>query len=388
MTTPAPAPATPEAELAAPIKAVHDVASGFSTDAWSWLHDNTQHALTVLAILISVIVLLQLLRRGLMRFLGGKEGRPKRLVTQVAYRLIRATSVLFVGLFGCWVVLQFIPLPRGVAGGLTLAFTIAGFIQVGFWAREILSLLVERRLIKQGILNTDSSTTNALGVIGWLINLGVWSIIFLLLLDNLGVNITALVAGLGIGGLAIGLAAQGIMADLFSALSIVFDKPFMRGDFIAFGDKRGTVEKVGLKTSRLRALTGEVIVVANNQLLTSVIHNHQQLLERRIVFTLALAYTTTPEQIEAVPGMIKDAIAQDERCRFDRAHFTGFGESALNFEVVYYYKGRDYNPYMDSNQAILLRIMRAFRAQNIRFAVPTRLIYTAPEEQAAAQPTP
>ncbi len=339
MTNSAPAPepaaeAAPAADFSAPIKTVHDVATGFSYDAWEWLNNNTQHALVVLGILAGVVVLLQLTRRGLLRVLGGKDGKPKRLVPQVAYRLIRTTSVLFVGLFGCWVVLQFIQLPKGVASGFTMAFTIAGFIQMGLWAREALSLMVERRLIKQGILNADSSTTNALGVIGWLINLGVWSIIFLLLLDNLGVNITALVAGLGIGGLAIGLAAQGIMADLFSALSIVFDKPFTRGDFIAFGDKRGTVEKVGLKTSRLRALTGEVIVVANNQLLTSVIHNHQQLLERRIVFMLALSYTTTPEQIEAIPAMIKEAIVQDERCRFDRAHFVSFGESALNFEVV------------------------------------------------------
>ena len=126
--------------------------------------------------------------------------------------------------------------------------------------------------------------------------------------------------------------------------------------------------------------------MANNQLLTSVIHNHQQLLERRIVFMLALSYTTTPEQIEAIPAMIKEAIVQDERCRFDRAHFVSFGESALNFEVVYFYKGRDYNPYMDSNQAILLRIMRAFRAQDIRFALPTRMIYTAPDAREAGQP--
>lgn len=374
MSTPA-STTPPQTDLSAPIKTVQEAATGFSTDALAWIENSTQHALLALAIIVGVVLSLQMLRRGLLYLLGGKLGVPRSRLGKILYRFIRATSVLFVSLLGCWLTAQFINLPRGVLSGLSLAFMIVGFIQVGLWLREALLLLIELRLTKQGALAPDTSLGSALGVIGWLVNLGVWSIVLMLLLDNLGVNITALIAGLGIGGLAVGLAAQGIMADLFSALSIVFDKPFVRGDFIVFNDKLGTVERVGLKTSRLRALSGEMIVVANNQLLGSVIHNYQQMLERRVVFNLGITYDATPEKVELAQKIIREAVAEDPNCRLDRAHFTGYGDSSLNFEAVYYFKGRDYTPYMDAHQAILLRIMRGFAAAGIEFAFPTRTVH-------------
>lgn len=377
-------PDTPDtaAALTAPIKTVTTAATDFSTDIVSWVQHSTLHAAIVFAIALGSVALLNILRRLLLLLLGGKQGKPHNLVRLLAFRLIGHTSTIYVTVLGCWLVARFIAMPPGVQSGLGLAFTVTSVIQIGLWVREVILVLVERRLIRQGSAGEDAPVASALGVIGWLVNTGVWSITLLLLLDNLGVNITALIAGLGIGGLAIGLAAQGIMADLFSALSIVFDKPFVRGDFIIFNDKLGTVEKIGLKTSRLRALSGEMIVVSNNQLLTSVIHNYQQMLQRRVLFSVGVVYGLAPEKVEKIPGLLKQAVSAEGNCRFDRAHFKGFGSSSLDFEVVYYYIGRDYNPYMDAHQAILLRIMRSFAAEGIDFAYPTQTIHLVKNEVA------
>ncbi len=385
MTEPTPpAPAAPVADptteaFIAPIKTVHETAASFSNDAFNWVMHSTTNALLVLLVLVSTVILLQMLRRGLLYMLGGKSGTPSKRFARIAFRLLGKTSVIFVSLLGCWLVAKFIALPKGVLTGLNFAFVIMGFIQLGLWLREIALMLIERRLSRQGSLSPDTPLASAIGVLGWLVNVCVWSIILLLLLDNLGVNITALVAGLGIGGLAVGLAAQGIMGDLFSALSIVFDKPFVRGDFITFGDKQGTVENVGLKTSRLRALSGELIIVANGQLLSSVIHNHRQMNERRTVLKIGVTYATPADKIEQIQKLLQTAIEAEDNCRFDRAHLASFGDSALNFEAVYFYIGRDYNPYMDANQAILLRIMRGLEGLGVSFAFPTRTIHMVTE---------
>lgn len=363
----------PAPDLAAPLKTVHETATKFSTDAVAWVQSSTTNALTVLAIAIAAIVALRLLRAGMLRLLKGKTTLPPRGWRTSLYRMVRHTSVVFLTVLGCWAVAQFFKLPSGVNRGLSLAFMITGVVQAGLWARELVLILLDRRLNRHNA-DGDAPMSGALGVLSWLVNLAVWSITLLLLLDNLGVNVTALVAGLGIGGLAVGLAAQGILADLFSALSITFDRPFVRGDFIAFDDKRGTVEKVGLKTSHLRALTGELVVVSNTHLLGSVIHNYQRLQERRVVFTLGVVYSTPPDKIEKIQNIIKDAITTEEKCRFDRAHLATLADSALNFEVVYFYQGRDYNPYMDSHQAILLRILRGFAAEGIELAYPTQTV--------------
>jgi small-conductance mechanosensitive channel len=375
MTTPSPADAPPD--LVAPIKTVQEAATDFSTDFISWIEKSTTHALMILGGIIAAIIFLQLLRRGLIRLLGGKTGKPVNVVRLLAYRLVRNTSVIFLSVLGFRLAFEFVKLPKGVLSGVTLAFTITLVIQIALWVREVILVLIERRLIKQGKLGDDAPVTSALGVIGWLVNVGIWSIALLLLLDNLGVNITALVAGLGIGGLAIGLAAQGIMADLFSALSIVFDKPFVRGDFIAFGDKKGTVERIGLKTSRIRALTGEMIVVANNQLLTTVIHNHQQLQQRRMVFMTGVTYATSADKLEKIPGLIKAAIDAQPLCRFDRSHLMNLGPSSIDFETVYFFSDKEYIPHMDAYQAILLQIIRSFAAEGIEFAYPTQTVYLA-----------
>ena len=202
-----------------------------------------------------------------------------------------------------------------------------------------------------------------------------WVIVLLLVLDNLGVNITGLVAGLGIGGIAVALALQNILGDLFASLSIVLDKPFVIGDFVVVDTLSGTVEHIGLKTTRIRSLSGEQLIFSNNDLLKSRIRNYKRMSERRIVFSFGVVYQTPLEKLKAVKEIVGDIIEKVENARFDRVHFKEYGDSALNFEVVYFVSTPDFNIYMDVQEVINLEIFRRFQEEGIEFAYPTSTVY-------------
>lgn len=246
-------------------------------------------------------------------------------------------------------------------------------IQFGIWAVAGFSRFMLLRREQQ--LEEDAGTVAALDIVSFLIQVGVWAIVFLLVLDNLGVNITALVAGLGVGGIAVALAAQNIISDLFASLSIVLDRPFVLGDFLAIDDLYGNVEKVGLKTTRVRSLSGEQLVFSNNDLLNSRIRNYGQMVERRIVFTIGVVYQTPHEKLEQIPAIIEDVLIKQELARFDRAHFRQYGAYSLDFEIVYYVESSDYKLYMDIQQAVNLEIFRRFAELGIEFAYPTQTLF-------------
>ncbi len=203
----------------------------------------------------------------------------------------------------------------------------------------------------------------------------IWMGGFLFLIDNLGYDITTLIAGLGIGGIAIALASQAILGDLFSYLVIFFDKPFEVGDFIIFDDKMGTVEYIGIKTTRIRTLSGEQLICANADLTNSRVHNYKRMEERRVVFGFGVTYNTSADKLKAIPAVIKKIIEAMEDIRFDRAHLKSFGESSLDFEVVYFIHTADYNKYMDIQQAINVRLFETFEERQIEFAFPTQTIF-------------
>lgn len=208
-----------------------------------------------------------------------------------------------------------------------------------------------------------------------IINIVIWVLGILFLLDNFGYDVTAFITGLGIGGIAIALAAQNILGDLFNYFVIFFDRPFEVGDFIIVDNKMGTVEAIGIKTSRIRSLTGEELVFANSDLTNSRIHNYKRMEKRRIVFTLGVIYQTTPENLRIIPEIIKKAIDQQPDAVFDRAHFKNFGDFSLVFEVVYYVMSSDYLKYMDLQQAINLYIYDEFAKRGIEFAYPTQTLF-------------
>lgn len=213
------------------------------------------------------------------------------------------------------------------------------------------------------------------------VKLLLWVIGFLILVSNLGFNITTALAGLGVGGIAVAIAAQGILGDLFSYFVIFFDHPFALGDFIVFGDKSGVVERIGIKSSRIRVLSGEVLIISNSDLTSSRIHNYKQMQRRRVVSSITIPYETPIEKVQKVTGFIKDAIADVktiEGVLCDRSHFQTFGASALVFETVYYVPSPEYQIFMDVQQEINLALLKKFTEEGIEFAYPTQKIFTVP----------
>jgi small-conductance mechanosensitive channel len=206
-------------------------------------------------------------------------------------------------------------------------------------------------------------------------NFLIWALALVFILDNLGVKISAVVAGLGIGGIAVALAAQAVLGDLFSYFVIFFDKPFVVGDFIIVGDKMGAVEYVGIKTTRIRALGGEQLIFSNTDLTNSRVHNYKKMEKRRVVFKLGVTYQTPAEKLKAIPKIVKDIIVAQEDATFDRGHFASYGDFSLNFEFVYLVTGADYAKYMDIQQAINLDIFEAFEREKIEFAYPSQTLF-------------
>lgn len=223
--------------------------------------------------------------------------------------------------------------------------------------------------------DADAASATTVRAIGFLATIVLWAVLGLMALDNFGIEITALVAGLGIGGIAVALAVQNILGDLFASLSIVLDKPFIDGDFIVVGDMSGTVEQVGLKTTRVRSLSGEQLVLSNSDLLQSRIRNFKRMQERRIVMGFGVTYGTSADVLEAIPGVIREAIERHPDLRFDRAHLKALGPSSIDFEAVYLVESADYNIYMDRQQAITLELIRRFETAGIEFAFPTQTVH-------------
>lgn len=231
--------------------------------------------------------------------------------------------------------------------------------------------------------DTEQREKQLKGIRG-LITFIIWAIALVFLLDNLGIKITAVVAGLGIGGIAVALAAQAVLGDLFSYFVIFFDKPFEVGDFIIVGEKLGVVENIGIKTTRIRALGGEQLVFSNTDLTSSRVHNFKKMERRRVVFKLGVIYQTPSTKLKMIPQIVKDIIGAQEDAAFDRGHFAAYGDFSLNFEFVYYVTGADYNKYMDIQQAINLSIFETFEKEGIQFAYPTQTVFVNKENFKAA----
>ncbi len=282
--------------------------------------------------------------------------------------VMRSTTQLTFALFSLLFAMHFLELNAKWVTRLDyLSFLVIG-IQVAIWFSRGITLWAKAKVVA-----TDGSAENAVltTMLSWIFKTIVWSIALLSILANMGVNITAFVASLGVGGVAVALAVQNILSDLFASLAIGLDKPFVIGDFIIFGDVLGTVERVGLKTTHIRSLSGEQIVCGNTELLKNTIHNYKRMAERRVVFEFRVTYGTKADVVEKIPEIVKQAITSQSQTRFDRAHFKGFGLSSLDFEVVYYVLDSSYNIYMDKQQAINLYLMRELEAMKVSFAFPT-----------------
>jgi len=224
--------------------------------------------------------------------------------------------------------------------------------------------------------DSESKQKQARGLI-FILKGVIWILGIVFLLNNSGYDVTTIIAGLGIGGIAIALAAQAILGDLFSYFVIFFDRPFEIGDFIIVEDKIGAVEYIGIKTTRLKSISGEQIVFSNKDLTDSRLHNFKRMQRRRVVFKTGVTYQTSPALLKKIPLMIKEIIGNTEMVDFDRSHFSEFGDFSLNFETVYFVNSNDYNNYMDAQQKIYLEILEGFGKEKIEFAYPTQTLIAA-----------
>lgn len=286
------------------------------------------------------------------------------------------TKALLMLIIAAFIASLWLSLPPNVVLVLKRAAAMAIVIQCGIWAVAAITHWVDRFVEETADKDPGAVTTvSALSFVG---RLAVWVIVLLLILDNMGVEVTALLTGLGIGGIAVALAVKDVLGDLLASLSIVLDRPFVIGDFLVVGDTKGTVEYVGLKTTRLRSASGEQVVVGNNDLLGSRIQNLGRMGDRRGDLVIGVTYDTPRHTLERIPGWIEEIVDGQESTRHDRTHLASFGPYSVDFETVYYLTVPAYKRYMDVQQAILLAIHEKFESEGVEFAFPTQVVYTAP----------
>lgn len=333
---------------------------------------------TAAAIGVAVVLVLRVVAAVVAAQVRRLAGRTDNDVDDLVADLLDRTKLLFIMLVGVWAGSQALTLTERAAGIMRAGLVLGLLLQLAFWATAIVNYGLHR--YRKSVADDDPGVATAMGAVSFLVRLAVWGVIGLIALDTLGIDITALVAGLGVGGIAVALAVQNVLGDLFASLAIVLDKPFVVGDFIIVGDSMGTVENVGLKTTRVRSLSGEQLVIANSDLLSSRIRNYKRMQERRIVFKIGVVYGTEPDKVARAPEIVREAVESQSNTRFDRSHFASFGASSLDFETVYYMTVPDYNSYMDTQQAINLELYRSFEAEGLEFAYPTQTLFVRHED--------
>ena len=344
--------------------------------------------LTAAGVLLGGWGVLALARRLLLRRLERFAAHTATYLDDLAAGALRRTSTLFLFVVALAVATRVaLVLPPNLRDAVELIAKVALLLQAASWGNGAITFWLERVTRQRAQTDRASLTTiNALGVLARFV---LWILIFLVALDAFGVDVTALITGLGIAGVAVALAVQNVLGDLLASLSIALDKPFVIGDTIAFETFVGTVEDIGLKTTRLRSISGEQLIVSNAELLKARIRNYGRMAERRVLFTIGIGYDTPPALVARAPQIIREAVLRNEPVRFDRAHFQGFLDSALNLEAVYFVLSADYNAYMDIQQRVNLEILERFRAEGIEFAFPTRTVVLRSEsaaENGAAAP--
>ncbi|MEH6758989.1 MAG: mechanosensitive ion channel family protein [Parasphingorhabdus sp.] len=369
-----------------PISEIPDVGTSVNRivgDGTTWL---TQHYVElIIAVIVGGLIffLLGAIKRLAARYVSKQEKLTgyHGIISQAIAR----TSKFFMIMVSSQLVVVYSNAPAGIFKTVGFLFTIAVVIQIAIWVRELILGFFNRKL------STDPDQHDTLQSAMTLIRLLVTAVIFaiatIVILDNLGVDVTGLVAGLGVGGIAIGLAAQGIFSDLFAALSIIFDKPFRRGEVISYDTTTGTIEKIGLKSTRLRSVTGEEVIISNTNLLDKEITNLTQLGRRRTRYGIGVIYQTKPAEARRIPELLKKII-EDNDGRYVRCGFVGFGDSSINFELDFDIISSDYEVVFQARHKIGLAILQKFNEEGLEFAYPTQTTFTSAPDGKMIMPYP
>ena len=354
--------------------------------------DNPLRAwLTALAVAAGVLAALLVLRHLVVGRLSRIAEHTHTHVDDYVVALLRRTRYFFLVTVAIAAALPFLLLPEELRALLYRLARLAVIVQGGLWANELVSLYLQRLVRRRAATDLAGVTTiNALAMVTRLV---LWVVVFLVALANFGVDITALITGLGIAGIAVALAVQNVLGDLLASLSIVLDKPFVVGDFITVDTFSGTVEEIGLKTTRLRSVSGEQVIIANADLLKARVRNYKRMTERRVVLQFGVEYGTAKATLARIPDDVRAIVTGVAMTRFDRAHFFRFGPSSLDFEVVYFILSPDYAVFMDAQQQINLAIYEHVQTLGAAFAFPTQTLVVRQEGESfltapAAAPAP
>ena len=329
-----------------------------------------------LAIVLGVVLATAVVRFWVSRFVKKLAARTPTRADDIAGGVVDATRLWLLFPLAVYAGALALELPVRI-DRLLAGIAVAGAtLQVAFWINRLIHGLLERRIAR--LRTTDAESVTVLSLLAFAGRVLIWAVLLLVALDQVGVNITALVAGLGVGGVAVALAVQNVLGDLFASLSIVLDKPFVVGDFIVVDSLRGTVERVGIKTTRVRSLDGELMVFSNADLLKSRIHNFKRMQDRRVEFAIGVTYQTPFDKLRAISGWLRDIVKAQPKTRFERARLKHYAESAVVFEVVYHVLDADYNVFMDAQQAINLAVYERFQREGLDFAYSARTLYVRP----------
>ena len=352
-------------------------------DGSTWLSNHYMELIIAAVFGTAIFFLLGAIKRLAARYVRTNEDLTG--YRAIIGKTIARTSKFFMLMVSAELVVNFASAPSSFDRVVHVLFTISAVLQVAIWLREIILGLIVRRTSQDP--DQHETLENAMTLIRLLVTFVLFAIAAIMILDNLGVDVTGLIAGLGVGGIAIGLAAQGIFSDLFAALSIIFDKPFRRGETISYDTTVGTIEKIGLKSTRLRAITGEEIIISNTNLLDKEIVNMTRLARRRTRFGIGVIYQTKPEEARRIPGLLKKIVEENDAV-FIRSGFVGFGDSSINFELDFDIMSSEYDVVYEGRHRIGLAILQAFNEEGLEFAYPTQTTFTAAPDGEMILPYP
>ncbi|MFK7849061.1 MAG: mechanosensitive ion channel family protein [Rhodothermales bacterium] len=333
--------------------------------------------LTVLGIGLGIAVIMMIVRKAVVGRFERLASSTANIIDDVIAVVLKNTKRFTFFALGIWIATLFRQLPGNISEMVGRFLFLVLLFQIGIWGTSVIDWWINYYREKK--LEQDPSAVTTISAIGMLARIGLWSMLLLAVLDNFGIDVTALVTGLGIGGIAVALAVQNILGDIFASLSIVLDKPFVVGDFLVMDDYKGNVEYIGLKTTRIRSLSGEQIIVSNSDLLKSRLRNFKRMYKRRVVFSIGVDYSTPRSTLEKIPGMIRGCLEKHDDVTVDRSHFSSFGDSALIFEAVYHVGKPDYGLHMDIQQTVNLELMELFEAAGIGIAYPTQKVFVEME---------
>jgi small-conductance mechanosensitive channel len=338
------------------------------------LYHNPSHSwLFAFLTVLGVFIAFRITKAVMLRRLGRKAATTTADISDLILALTQCINGLFFLALSLYAGSRVLTLPPGVSGFIGKLFFAVLLLQFALMGSCAIKFFVER--YRRRKLESNAAAVTTMSSVGFVLKALLWLILLLVALDNFGVDVTTLIAGLGITGIAIALAVQNLLEDLFASFSIVFDKPFVIGDFIIVGEHLGTIEYIGLKTTRIRSLSGEQLIFSNGDLLKSRIRNFKRMNERRVVFSIGVLYQTTYEQLIEIPKIIRSIVERQDQVRFDRVHFKEYGAYALTFEIVYWVLNPDFTVYMDVQQTINLSIFKQFKEKNIEFAYPTQTLF-------------